>query len=214
MLFARWIDLGAPIDSPDPIKAAFGWFADDLRPTLAVSSPDRGRSPEPLSLIRIGAYDYYSGLDRSSLSVTADFEINGRASGAELFDLFVEAEDHVWTLIVNPTIMDLQRGLLVVQAKDTRGNVTTVERTFSIGNAMMPTDMLAKDDQSLTNGKFEFELRCEPQSQYLIETTQNMIDWAPWLTIQDFDGVQKLMDNDVADETQRFYRATLLPSQP
>jgi hypothetical protein len=78
MLFARWIDLGAPINSPDAVKAAFGWFADDLRPTLTVSLPPRDRSPEPLSLIRIGAYDYNSGLDRTSLSIVADFEINGQ----------------------------------------------------------------------------------------------------------------------------------------
>ena len=36
MLFARWIDLGAPIDYA---HSSYGWFLDDLRPTLTLSLP-------------------------------------------------------------------------------------------------------------------------------------------------------------------------------
>ena len=36
MLFARWIDLGCPIDWD---QSAYGWFLDDLRPALDVSLP-------------------------------------------------------------------------------------------------------------------------------------------------------------------------------
>ena len=208
MMFARWIDLGAPIDSPDPVKSAFGWFADDLRPTLTVSSPARGRSLEPLSIVRIGAYDYYSGLDRASLSVSANFEINGQPPSTELGPLFTETGDHVWTLSVSPPIVDLHRGQLNVSIKDTRGNITTVERTFSIGLNATPPDLDADRDQTLADGEFELELRGEPQGSYLIETTHDLIQWEPWQVIQDFDGVQKVLDSGIIEQDQRFYRAT------
>ena len=48
MLFARWIDLGAPIDYA---QTSYGWFLDDLRPTLAVSAPRPNQNAAPLSEI-------------------------------------------------------------------------------------------------------------------------------------------------------------------
>ncbi len=43
MLFARWIDLGCPINTAEgTADDAFGWFLDDLRPTLTVDQPRRG----------------------------------------------------------------------------------------------------------------------------------------------------------------------------
>ncbi len=211
MLFARWIDLGAPINSPDPIKSVFGWFADELRPTLTISAPARGRTSAPLTQIRIGAYDYYAGLDRSSLSVSANFEINGHPAFTELADQFSETGDHIWTLDLTPPITDLHRGLLTVSVKDIRGNITRIDRRFSIGANAIPPDLQAMVNPLSNDSDFAFELQGEPQKSYLIETSLDMNHWFPLKTVRDFDGAQGLIDNSIqSDEEHRFYRATEL----
>lgn len=213
MMFARWVDLGAPIDSPDPVRNVFGWFADDLRPTLTVTSPGRDRSLEPLEEIRIGAYDYYSGLDRSTLSVVADFSVNGHAPHTELVSFFQETGDHVWTLDINPPLTDLHRARLTVSVKDNRGNLTVVDRCFSVGaNAKPP--ILDRSTTAGPNGAFPFDLEGEPQSTYLIETSTDMNLWAPFQVIHDFDGVQSLLDIDGREGPQRFYRAREIDPEP
>ena len=200
-LFARWIDLGCPIDSPEPVRQAFGWFADELRPTLAVSLPAPGRTLEPLTTIRIGAFDYYTGLDESTLSVTADFEVNGLAPGTELAPGFAETGDHIWTLPLSPPITSLHRGLLTVSIKDTAGNITTCERTFTIGDVRLPPELVTGDGDG-----FGFRLEGEPQGQYRIESATDLFDWTPMLELQDFDGVQTIMELQEVNG-RRFYRA-------
>jgi hypothetical protein len=133
MLFARWVDLGAPITSAESIRRKSGWFLDELRPTLALSLPRAGRTTGPLDLVRIGAYDYYSGLDRKSLSVKASFTINRLPAGTELAPFFTRSEDHVWTMAVSPPLTSLANGVIVVSIRDRQGNTARVERTFSIG---------------------------------------------------------------------------------
>jgi hypothetical protein len=133
MAFARWVDLGAPISSPASAFRGRGWFQDDLRPTLSVSLPRAGRSAEPLSMIRIGADDYYSGLDERSLSVKADFAINGRRPGRELADLLAGASDGVWVLPISPAVDRLRSGALTVSVRDRQGNATKIVRRFAIG---------------------------------------------------------------------------------
>lgn len=206
--FVRWIDLGAPIDSPDPVKSVFGWFADDLRPTLTVSLPMAGRTDEPLTKIQIGAFDYYSGLDTDSFSVTADFEINGHSPATELADLLTMGGDHIWTLNISPPITTLQRGNLHVSVKDHRGNITSIERTFSIGSEWAQPE-ISGATRTFENGqgRTEFVLKGEPQEQYMIDTSSDLINWTPWRLIQDFDGFQLVVDPDSPPENKHFYRA-------
>ena len=130
IMFARWIDLGSPISSQDPERSKYGWFADDLRPTLTLTYPHGGENFKALEYISLGAFDYYSGLNKGSLSIRANFEINGIAAGTELRDQFVETEDHVWTLQLNRPIEQLPNGLLSVSVRDAAGNVTSVDRSF------------------------------------------------------------------------------------
>ena len=133
-MLARWVDLGAPASSQAlGVFADIGWFADDLRPTLTVSLPRAGHGSQPLGMIRIGAFDYYSGLDKNSLSVTANFPINGNPPGTELASGFSETGDHIWTMTVDPPITSLNYGLLTVRVQDVRGNVTTIARSLSRG---------------------------------------------------------------------------------
>ena len=130
MTIARWIDLGAPITSQaDPTYP--GYFADELKPTLNVSSPAAGVLTQPLGVIRVGMFDAYSGIDPTSLSVVANFAVNGIAAGTELAASFSQS-DSVWQLAVSPPITSLQAGELVVMVKDKAGNFSKIDRTFSI----------------------------------------------------------------------------------
>lgn len=131
----RWIDLGCPIDldydPADPSARGKGWMLDDKRPTLTVQTPRRGANP-PVSRLRIGMCDFYTGLDMTSFTVTADFAVAGNPPGRNLAGLFQLVDQGVWELKLPQPLVELPRGTLTVSVKDREGNVTTVERTFSV----------------------------------------------------------------------------------
>ena len=132
----RWIDLGCAIDlSYDPAKPqerGEGFLADRTPPTLTVTLPRAGTSPEPLRRILIGMADAYSGLDLDSFQVTADFAIDGVAAGQNLAAKFKQSAPGVWELALAKPIADLAGGTLTVSVKDRQGNVSRIERSFAI----------------------------------------------------------------------------------
>jgi hypothetical protein len=131
----RWIDLGCSIDLRfDPVRTdpESSPFADRTLPTLTVARPRAGFNREPLSRIVIGMADAASGLDRSSFSVIADFEIDGAEPGRELASKFRQSSPGVWEMRPAQAKRSLTRGKLSVQVADNDRNVTRVERTFSI----------------------------------------------------------------------------------
>jgi hypothetical protein len=131
----RWIDLGCPIDldydPAQPEQTGYGWMLDDNRPILAVTYPRSGRNAV-LDRILIGAHDYYSGLDAKSLTVTADFAIDGAAPGENLAAKMKRVGENVWELRLKEPISKLPRGKLLVTVRDRQGNVTRVERSISV----------------------------------------------------------------------------------
>ncbi|MCB1043628.1 MAG: hypothetical protein KDC35_11840 [Acidobacteria bacterium] len=135
LMIATWVDLGCPVNvtaAAGEQRTEFGWFLDDLRPTLTVSSPRAGPQFQPLTELVLGAFDYYSGLDPASLSVTADFDVNGIAAGGELAGSFVMSGDHIWTLTLAAPIGFLPSGTLQVSVADVAGNLIECEVSFSI----------------------------------------------------------------------------------
>jgi hypothetical protein len=134
---ARWIDLGCPIDldpNYDPKKPdsrSLGWMGDDLRPTLTVTYPERGSNP-PLTRILVGMADAYTGLDLDSFRVTTDFAVDGIAAGDNLASKFKPTTSGVWELKLVQPLVDLPRGKLTVSVKDRQGNLSKIERTFSV----------------------------------------------------------------------------------
>ena len=89
-------------------------------------------SDEPLTVIRLGAFDYYSGLDEDQLSVTASFPVDGHAAGMELRPFLKPAGDHIWELSLKEPIRKLSRGVIRVSVRDRQGNITRLERSFRI----------------------------------------------------------------------------------
>jgi hypothetical protein len=132
LTLVRWIDLGCPIDleydanKPD---SPGGWLIDDQRPTLTLTYPAAGKN-ENLDRILIGMYDYGSGLDATSLEVTADVAINGTAAGENLGQQFTAKSDGVWELKLKEPPA---KGTLKIAVKDKQGNTSRIERRFSVG---------------------------------------------------------------------------------
>jgi hypothetical protein len=137
LAFVRWVDIGCPIDLDyDPARPAErgrGWMLDEGRPTLALALPAAGKNAEPLSRILFGMYDYLTALDPASLTVTADFAIDGIPPGENLASKVKALDDSRWELKLDQPISKLAKGVLTVSVKDKQGNVSRVERTFSVG---------------------------------------------------------------------------------
>ena len=130
----RWIDLGCPLDldfSPSQPTRGNGWMLDDQRLTLTLTHPQPGKNAE-LSRILIGMDDYDSGLDLSTFHVSADFPVNGIEPGEDLASLFQEKTAGVRELVLTKPLTDLPRGRLTVSIKDRQGNVSRIERVFSV----------------------------------------------------------------------------------
>jgi hypothetical protein len=134
----RWIDLGCPIDldfdPSDPQRRGRGWMLDDQRPTLTVTYPRAGAN-EPLRRILVGMYDYYTGLDADSFSVVADFPVDGAPAGEDLAGKFTALSDSRWEMTLEEPLTSLARGKLTVSVKDKQGNLSRIERTFSVARA-------------------------------------------------------------------------------
>jgi hypothetical protein len=132
----RWIDLGCPIDFDyDPTRpqaTGIGWMCDESRPTLTVTYPQAG-SNASLSRILVGMHDYYTGLDMSSFTVTADFAVDGMPAGQNLAAKFKPRSDGVWEWPLTRSLTELPRGKLTVSIKDRQGNSSRIERTFAVG---------------------------------------------------------------------------------
>lgn len=127
--FVRWIDLGAPVDLD---SSGYGWLLDDLRPTLTVSLPRPGANSGPITELRFAYTDANSGINQSSLSLSASFPVNGRPPGSELKDLASALGDDRYRIVLSSPLQQLQDALLHVRIADVQGNITRVARAFSV----------------------------------------------------------------------------------
>jgi hypothetical protein len=136
LALVRWIDIGCPIDldydAKNPNRRGNGWMLDEGRPTLTVASPKSGENAEPLSAILVGMHDYDTGLNLDSFRVTADFAIDGAPAGENLAGRFNRVPGHRWELKLKTPITTLPGGTLTVSIEDRQGNVSRIDRKFSI----------------------------------------------------------------------------------
>jgi hypothetical protein len=136
LTLVRWIDLGCPIDldydPAHPERRGLGWMCDDNRPTLTLTYPRPSVNP-PLSRLLVGMHDYYSGLDLATFEVVADFPVDGMPAGKNLAAKFKPKSQGVWELKLAQPIRRLPRAKLTVAVKDRQGNLSRIERTFSVG---------------------------------------------------------------------------------
>lgn len=132
---ARWIDLGCPIDQdydPErPDHRGSGWMLDENRPVLTLTLPRAGKN-ESLARVLVGMHDYLTGLDLASLSIVADFTVDGATPGTNLAGRFRETSTGVWEWRLERPVADLPRGTLKISVRDLQGNLACIERTLSV----------------------------------------------------------------------------------
>jgi len=140
MTIARWIDLGAPINGGSNGTSPWGWFLDEVRPTLTVSVPRAGDNASPLKRVVLGVADANTGLEPGSLSLVADVPLAGRAAGQDLADLLVPLGDGRYELALAQPVDQVDDAHLLVEVSDRQGNVTRVDHRFSVGGGTGPSD--------------------------------------------------------------------------
>ena len=136
MTVARWIDLGAPIDlSVIRGNPGLGWFLDDLKPTISISSPRQNHNSAPVEMLRLGLTDGNSGIDINSLSIKANFIVNGRTAFTELNDLAVAVSDGVYVINLDQALpVDTTERHILAEVADNQGNIKRIDVRFYTGN--------------------------------------------------------------------------------
>lgn len=76
---------------------------------------------------------YYTGLDLTSFEVVADFPLDGASTGQNLAPKFRAKSEGVWEWVLEKSITQLPVPEIIVSVKDRQGNVTRIERVFSVG---------------------------------------------------------------------------------
>lgn len=132
MTIARWIDLGCPIDLAKKENKGFGWYLDDLRPTLYVNSPRPGENQGPITKFRVGFADANSGIKPNSLFVTLSIPMNGVSSGGNLGNQFVQVNDGVYEMTLNEALPPSTELVLNAKVSDREGNITEHDVTFYV----------------------------------------------------------------------------------
>ena len=130
MMFARWVDLGCPINTGSGSETNFGWFLDENRPTLTISSPRQNRNVTPLTELRIGVADAYSGISNGTLSVKADFAVNGSTPGTELVSQGSFASPGIFSIPLQSPITNSPSRHVTASVADGQGNTNTLRVRF------------------------------------------------------------------------------------
>ncbi len=131
MTFARWIDLGAPLDISQSTGTNLGWFVDDSKPTLTITQPRQNINNQTINTIRFAMADANSGINFSSLSVTADFPVNGLAAETELSHLVTESGDGIYTIALDQSLnIDPVERHIRVSVNDNQGNIQRKDLRF------------------------------------------------------------------------------------
>jgi hypothetical protein len=131
MTIARWIDLGAPLDISVTTGTGLGWFIDDIKPTLNISQPHVNTNNQAINDFVFSLTDANSGIDFSSLSVKADFTVNGQPANTELSSLVTNIGDGIYQIQLQQTLTaDNQERHIKINIKDNQGNIIRKDLRF------------------------------------------------------------------------------------
>ncbi|HZR20413.1 MAG TPA: hypothetical protein VFE51_24235 [Verrucomicrobiae bacterium] len=146
---ARWIDLGCPINTGSGSDANYGWFLDEVRPTVTISSPRQNQNVVPLTELRVGVADADSGLNPATLSIRADFSVNGAPVGTELAGQGKFVGPGIFSIPLNPPISNLATQHVTAWIADRQGNTNVVKFRFWVDPSF---HILSLDTSSLATG--------------------------------------------------------------
>jgi hypothetical protein len=127
LTLARWVDLGAPIQT----NANWGWFEDDLRPTLWVTPTLEEATSGAVDRVFVGAYDLESGLAPDTLSVTFNVPIGDQPVGTNLA-AGLNPSNGSLLMVPLPTAVDLaaSQAQMTVSIRDVAGHITKMVRSY------------------------------------------------------------------------------------
>jgi hypothetical protein len=131
MTMARWIDLGAPLDISVTTGTGLGWFIDDVKPTITISAPRQNLNTSLIDKIIFGLADANTGIDIATLSVKADFTVNGQAPNTELSAIVSTTGDGIYQIQLDQELPQnsIERHIFI-EVKDNQGNVKRVDLRF------------------------------------------------------------------------------------
>jgi hypothetical protein len=204
MIFARWVDLGCPIETGDGDDANYGWFLDEIRPTLTVSSPRPNRNDRPVMEIRVGVADAYKGINAASLSVKADFPVDGLAAGTELVSRGSFIAPGIFSIPLSTPLTNLPPSHIQAAVADNQGNTNVARIRFSVDLGFR---VLSVDASNLAEGRLRLRV------ENLIGATNHVVAFSHRLEAPD-DEWQLLDIADAADEPGHVRRLTVsLPAE-
>jgi hypothetical protein len=136
--FARWVDLGAPIDLSN--QGAWGWFEDDLRPTLWASPTREQANAGEVDRVIVAAYDLESGLKNDSLRLTFNITINGNAAGYNFAQGINPTNGGTVSVPLGVALnFTTLQAVMTVQIQDKAGHTTEIVRSFSANGPPPPS---------------------------------------------------------------------------
>ena len=121
-----------PIDLAKKENKGFGWYLDDLRPTLTVNSPRPGENDGPITKFRVGFADGNSGIKPNSLFVTLSIPMNGVSPGGNLANQFVQVNDGVYEMTLGQALPASTELVFNAKVADKEGNITEHDVTFYV----------------------------------------------------------------------------------
>ncbi|HHL31674.1 MAG TPA: hypothetical protein ENJ41_03750 [Oceanospirillales bacterium] len=131
MTIARWIDLGAPLDISVTTGTGLGWFVDDIKPTLNISQPHANINNQAINNFVFSITDANTGINFSSLSIKADFTVNGQVANTELSSLVTNIGDGIYQIPLQQTLLaDNQERHLKINISDNQGNIIRKDVRF------------------------------------------------------------------------------------
>jgi len=132
MTFARWIDLGAPLDISLTRGTNLGWLIDDVKPTLTLSQPRQNINFQAIDKIVVGVADANTGINISTLSIKADFIVNGLPANSELSGLATLVAEGVYQIQLDAALpQDSLERHIKAEVYDNQGNVKRVDLRFT-----------------------------------------------------------------------------------
>lgn len=206
MLIARWIDLGCPIN-----QGAYGWFLDDLRPTLTVSQPRPNRNTRPLTEIRVGFADANSGIMSNALSITADFPVNGLEPGAELVSLGSLIDDGILVIPLDAPVINMATGTVTAVVYDNQTNRNEVAVRFWVEPEGEQQSIVHADFSGINTRHVALRFKDAEATNHVVygsdDITRPFASWAP-LTLLGYhaepNGI-KLLEIELSDTPPGVY---------
>ena len=100
-------------------------------------------------------------------------------------------------------IEELNNGEITISVKDNSGNILTSKRNFHVGaepaQASLEVTKVGLDQVNLN-------LTGEQSNQFMLESSNDLINWYPLLKILDFDGAQNFIYPIQPQTDKVFYR--------